>query len=152
MKQIIKNVIRDEEVIHFGAAYWNTLRSAAGGLVAKAIFGAILGGPGIAMTSKEHRAGIIAATEIELILVDLEALVGEDFTLEKLRKMTLTGKPTTKRVPLRELDLSTEEEKPEAIVLRISGPISTKATFPNSVEPGNAAKANDISAFASTRR
>ena len=132
---IARSVIPNEKLIACGAAYWDTLRSKVGSIFAKGVFGALLGGVGMGLTSKEHRCGVIAITERELIIVDMGDIVGEQLALDQLR--AFSGQPKTKRASLSDVNISTEAI---AGLFHVTGNISITAVFPEEVEHGNAKK------------
>jgi hypothetical protein len=135
VEDIARNVIPNDKLIACGAAYWDTLRSKLGSIFAKGVFGALLGGVGMALTSKEHRYGIIAITERDIIIVDMGCIVGEGLSLDQLR--AFSGQPKIKRASLSAVNISAEEI---AGLLHVKGNISITAVFPELLEHGNAKK------------
>jgi hypothetical protein len=119
-----------------GAAYWDNLSSAVGTLKSKLAIGMLLGGFGMALTGKEHRAGILAVTDTHLFVVDLGTVLGEEITLKKLSKV---GRPTSvKKVSLENV---TAECDTGAGILTLKGELNLKAVFPESFEERNPSKA-----------
>jgi hypothetical protein len=123
-----------------GAGYWNNVGTAAGTLVAKAVFGTLLGPLGD-LAGTEHRAGIIALTDRELFVIDICMVVGEEFTLEKL--LSEAQAPTLKRAPLSALTAELTQGK-GGPVLKIAGQFSYKITFPSSCGSDNPGRARQL--------
>jgi hypothetical protein len=112
-----------------GAAYWTTMGSMVGTGVAKMIFGGWGG--------SEHRAGVVAVTDSDLVLVDLGTVVG-DLTIGKMKHCAAIDKPSVKRAPLSSLAAECDSQ---AGVLTLKGGLKVKATFPASFAGKNPSKA-----------
>ena len=95
LPDLFTQYVPDQHAIILGATYWNTLGTTAETGVAKLVFGGLFGAFGLMLAGNEHRAGIVAVTESDLSLVDLETVVGEDLNLEKMCKAI--GPPSVKR-------------------------------------------------------
>lgn len=122
-----------------GAAYWNTLGTAAGTGFAKFIFGGLFGIFGMILIGSEHRMGIVAVTKSELFLIDFGKIAGENLTHKNMGG--IFSRPSVKKAPLRNL---TAECDSESCVLTLKGDLKVKVTFPSSFEEGNPSKASMI--------
>jgi len=143
LRYLARRAAPDETFAILGAAYWDSLKTAAGTAFAKLIFGALLGPLGWQASGKEHRAGVIGVTDRELFVIDLGTVVGEDITHKALR--SAIGSPSVRTAPLSELTATWHEEAGSA-VLSVEGALKLKATFPDSYRTGNLAKAAEIAA------
>ncbi|GAG94245.1 unnamed protein product, partial [marine sediment metagenome] len=141
LPSLVKGFVPDGALTVLGVAYWSTTGTAARTAFAKLVFSYFLGILGMILTGKQHRAGVLAVSETELFVVDLGKIVGEDVTLKKLK--SALGPPSVKSARLSALR-ATCRDMGNSTVLSIQGALKLKATFPNSYESTNAAKAAQI--------
>ena len=140
--QLFREHVPDETPDVIGVAYWagfgSKVATAVGEGVGHLVLGTLtlglLDGPKVDQT---YRVGLVAVTATDLYVVELGKIAGEDLTLEKLR--AAVRKPSLRKAALRDLKATSQ-----AAVLRISGELAFKATFPRSYAESNPGKATLI--------
>jgi hypothetical protein len=161
---LAKRYVPDATICLAGLARWRSASDIVSGFVGRAVAGAVAGGAGAMLTTgfKPGPAGLVALTATELITVELKTLgnPADSFNYLDLAELNLPEhycqdtsiiRAKVKRYALTDKTRADFTRADEMTVIAVTGDVFLTVEFPDSYHPANAATAESIASYITTR-